>query len=318
MWDLVDRSKGVLSREQHERINAFVSASWSANTKRAYKSDWERFTTWCTWTNRSPLPASPSTVAAFLADQATNGCPGGIPCLYSTIKRRCAAISQAHQLWMEGVNPDGALDYVPPTRSPRVHRVLEGIRRSSNYKPTRKAPLMLEHLLQILPTVSVHDRALLLTAWAGAFRRSEVCAVEIDHVQFVDDGVTIFLPETKTDKSGEGVLTGISRGKVPVTCPVRAMRKWLAERGDEPGRVFRLSPYGLSRLVKRSVVKLGLDPERYAAHSLRAGFITEAATRGIPGWAIKRQTRHKSDAVLATYIRAEGLFEYNVSGMVGL
>ena len=67
-----------------------------------------------------------------------------------------------------------------------------------------------------------------------------------------------------------------------------------------------------------TVIMVDNDPKRIAGHSLRSGHASEAARRGAPGHAIRRQTGHKSDAMLARYIRAGTLFEENSSARLGL
>ena len=61
----------------------------------------------------------------------------------------------------------------------------------------------------------------------------------------------------------------------------------------------------------------GLDPEPFAGHSLRAGFVTTAAGKGIPFDRIMRQTRHKNERVLMTYIRPATIFRHNPTEGLG-
>jgi integrase len=71
-------------------------------------------------------------------------------------------------------------------------------------------------------------------------------------------------------------------------------------------------------VVKRYCEAVGLDPVKYAGHSLRAGMVTQAAMNGVPEHAIMRQTRHKSSEMLRKYIRDGALFRANASGRIGL
>jgi len=82
-----------------------AKAEKAASTRRAYGTDFRLFTVWCDGKGVSALPASPETVAAYLAAQA--GCSKT-----STLGRRVAAIRYAHKLAglplptdAEGVNP---------------------------------------------------------------------------------------------------------------------------------------------------------------------------------------------------------------------
>lgn len=70
----------------------------------------------------------------------------------------------------------------------------------------------------------------------------------------------------------------------------------------------------MARVVKRCAERAGLDPEKFAGHSLRAGFATTAAKRGKSLDAIMRQTLHRSERVARTYIRHAKLFDDNAAG----
>jgi len=71
-------------------------------------------------------------------------------------------------------------------------------------------------------------------------------------------------------------------------------------------------------VVKRYAAAAGLDPAKYAGHSLRAGLVTQAAMNGVQELAIMRQTRHKSADMLRRYVRDASLFRDNASARVGL
>lgn len=80
----------------------------------------------------------------------------------------------------------------------------------------------------------------------------------------------------------------------------------------------RLTDKGVARVVKRAAERAGLDSQRYAGHSLRAGLATSAAAGGAPERAIMRQTGHRSVEVLRRYIRAGTLWDENAAAFVGL
>jgi len=69
-------------------MSAVTGKVLSANTRAGYSADWALFTDWCAATDRSPLPADWSTIAAFTA-----GCPGAP----ATVRRRLAAIAHHHR-----------------------------------------------------------------------------------------------------------------------------------------------------------------------------------------------------------------------------
>jgi integrase len=74
----------------------------------------------------------------------------------------------------------------------------------------------------------------------------------------------------------------------------------------------------VARIIQRAAQRAGLDPHRYAGHSLRAGLATAAAAAGAPERAIMAQTGHRSVTTLRGYIRRGTLFEENAAGYLGL
>jgi len=285
-----------------EEARDYASHSKSANTQRAYRSDWADFTAWCRDHHLAPLPATPATVALYLTDRAKT-------CKTSTLARRVAAISQAHQ----------AADHPSPTKAQTVRQVAAGIRRTKGTKQEGKAPTLL----------GARDRALLLLGFAGAFRRSELVALDVADVQQTRDGLVVTIGRSKTDQEGAGRTVGIPYGGYPQSCPVRALQDWLAAAGIAQGPLFRglkndgallgrLSDKGVARVVQRRAAAVGLDPTRYAGHSLRAGLATAAAAAGKSERAIMAQTGHKSIPMVRRYIREGDLFRENAAANLGL
>ncbi len=136
----------------------------------------------------------------------------------------------------------------------------------------------------------------------------------------------IHLRRSKTDQEGAGRKIGIPHGRTR-WCPVSALNEWLERAGIEDGPVFRpvdrhgevheqrLSGEAVSRVIKERVAAVGLDPDEYSGHSLRAGLATSAAAAaGVSSWKIRQQTGHASDAMLARYIRDGEMFVDNAAG----
>jgi site-specific recombinase XerD len=301
-----------------DQARAYLDAARSANTHRAYRADWRHFADWCATNAVSSLPAASGTLIAYLTAHA-----GWLKA--STLQRRLVAIAQAHRA--------ASLD--SPTTDAGVKSVWRGIRRTVGTAQIGKAALVtddLKLLVAALPpsTAGLRDRALLLLGFAGAFRRSELVALDIADVQIGREGATVTLRRSKTDQEGEGTKVGIPRGQHAVTCPVRALSAWLEALPDDRAPIFRavdragrirdtrLSDRDVARIVKRTALAAGLEPGRYAGHSLRAGLATSAAVAGVEERAIMRQTRHKSVTVARRYIRDGSLFRGNAAGRVGL
>lgn len=71
-------------------------------------------------------------------------------------------------------------------------------------------------------------------------------------------------------------------------------------------------------MVKRAALAAGLNPARYAGHSLRSGLATAAAQAGVSERTIMEQTGHKSLPIVRRYIRRGSLFTENAAAKVGL
>jgi site-specific recombinase XerD len=175
-----------------DRASEFIYQSKSRNTIRAYRADWSHFTKWCREHAQASLPTSPETVALYLTDLSATHKP-------ATLTRRISAISQAHQ--MAGIDT--------PTTSSKVRLVLAGIRRSKGTAQVAKTPVLIEDLRRMvarLPAtlLGARDRALLLVGFSGAFRRSELVALNVDDVAFTRDGLAVNIRRSKTDQEGEG------------------------------------------------------------------------------------------------------------------
>ncbi len=190
----------------------------------------------------------------------------------------------------------------------------------------------LKKMLEKLPgtRVGLRDRALLLVGFAGAFRRAELVSLDVSDLEFSSAGLTITLRRSKTDQEGRSRRLGIPYGSSEATCPVRALEAWLESARIQDGPIFRpldrfqrvqptrLSSERVALIVKRRAKAVGLDPARYAGHSLRAGLATSAAAAGASERVIMSQTGHRSADMVRRYIREGSLFQSNPAAMVGL
>jgi integrase len=295
----------------------YAAGSKAVNTRKAYRSDWEHYTMWCALCGLQALPAEASTVCLYLTAHA-----GQLK--VSTLRRRLACISQAHR----------AAGVETPTAAASVRAVWAGISRAHGAPPRRKTPLVVEAMRQVLDQLDYsprgqRDRALLLICWAGALRRSEVCALRTGDVVIEDRGAIVTVRRGKTDQVGEGRAVGIPFGRRPEYCPVRSYQRWASHlRGrnvpvfvaldpqDRPGPK-PLADRHVARLVKRVCDAAGLVGD-YSGHSLRAGFATAAAAAGASERAIMAQTGHKSILIARGYIRPATLFEDNAAAVAAL
>ncbi len=178
----------------------------------------------------------------------------------------------------------------------------------------------------------IRDTALFLVGFAGTLRRSELVAIDREHLRFTDTGLSITFPRSKTDQDGEGAQLGIPRFGDRDTCPVRALDAWLRRAGIEYGPVFRkvsaagklesrLTADGVWKILRRRAGLAGLvihPTERLSPHGLRAGFITEAYLRGALDEQVMQHVRHTDINTTRGYRRRAKLLVESPANLLDL
>ncbi|MFT3931055.1 MAG: site-specific integrase [Spongiibacteraceae bacterium] len=274
-------------------VDDYISAATASNTRRSYQSAIQHFE--MEW--RGFLPATADSIARYLAAYA--------PTLaLNTLKQRLAALAQWH---IEQGFPD-------PTKAPLVKKTLKGIQALHPEPIKRAKPFQLnqlDHLVAWLdqrialassaeqrPTrlKAARDKALVLIGFWRGFRSDELGSLRVEHITAIpDEGMTLFVPSTKTERSGYGATF-----KTPALsrlCPVTAYAQWIALSELSEGPVFRridrwgnigdegLHPNSFIPLLRELFRIAGIDdPTSYSSHSLRRGFATWANANG---WDIK-------------------------------
>ncbi len=306
---ILDPGAIAAAEELSQASRDFGSAALSTNTTRAYKADWKEFQTWCAARERSSLPALPATVANFASMLASDG--KKVP----TIARKLAAIRFFHR----------AADMDNPADHAGVAAILKGIRRTVGTAPHQKAPATVDVIHALLAQVprntlqGKRDRALLLIGFAGAFRRSELVAINVEDLSFNELGVDVFLPRSKTDQEGKGQSVALLNGKA--LSPVDRLKEWLSAAKITSGPIFRpvsrgdnvlsesLTAQSVALIVKRYAEAAGLDVAKLSGHSLRAGFVTSAAENRASISRIMEVTRHRDPRTVETYVRRADRFK---------
>ena len=277
--------------------------SKSINTLRAYQSDYNDFSLFCSKNGFQVMPTQPKILALYITHLASYS-------KYSTLKRRLASISIIHKTKGHYID----------TKHPIIVENLMGIKRTNGSNQKGKKPILINDLKLLIKAIDeskeknirkIRDKALVLTGFSGGFRRSELVDIEYEDIEFVEEGVKIFVKRSKTDQSGEGMTKAIPYFDNINYCPVKALNKWLVEAQLKDGKIFNISDKSVALVIKKYANYAGLDASKYAGHSLRSGFATSTAESGAEERNIMAMTGHKSTEMVRRYIKEANLFKNN-------
>ena len=279
-----------------------LKSSKAANTLRAYKADFRDFALFCQQNGLNSMPSEPKIITLYLTHLSKYS-------KFSTLKRRLASISVIHKL--NGHYLD--------TKHPIITENLLGIKRVKGTYQKAKNPILISDLKLIINAINhdkesknkIENKALLLIGFSGGFRRSELVSVEYEDIEFVKEGVKIFVRRSKTDQSGEGMTKGIPYFSNPQYCPVISIKNWIEENKIQSGKIFDMSDKNVALIIKKYAALAGLDHRKYSGHSLRSGFATSTAELGAEERSIMAMTGHKTTQMVRRYIKEANLFKNN-------
>ena len=325
LQDLADRARG------------YVEAASSANTRKAYTSDWKHFSAWCRRQGLSPLPPDPQVVGLYITACASGTATAGRkPHSVMTIERRLSAITWNYA--QRGLPLD--------RRDRHIATVLAGIRNTHAAPPRQKEAVLPEQLIAMLETLprgtlrGLRDRAMLLIGFAGGLRRSEIVGLDLGRDQTEDGRGWIEI----SDKGLLVILRGktgwreveIGRGSSDATCPIAAIETWIRFARIAKGPLFRrvrgqgkdvgpdrLNDREVARLVKKAALAAGIRgdlseaerAEKFSGHSLRAGLASAAE---VDERYVQKQLGHASAEMTRKYQRRRDRFRVNLTKAAGL
>jgi site-specific recombinase XerD len=279
-----------------------LKSSKALNTLRAYKADYKDFASFCIKNGFKPMPSEPKIISLYLTYLSKSS-------KFSTLKRRLASLSVIHKLSGHYID----------IKHPMITENLMGIKRIKGSYQKAKKPILIKDLKLIINVIDkdkneknrFKNRALILIGFAGGFRRSELVAILYEDVDFVPEGVKIFVKRSKTDQSGEGMTKGIPYFSNPDYCPVISLKNWIEKSEIKSGKIFDISDKSVALTVKKYTGLAGLDSNKYSGHSLRSGFATSTAELGAEERSIMAMTGHKTTQMVRRYIQEANLFKNN-------
>ena len=279
-----------------------LKSSKATNTLRAYKADYKDFAGFCFKHGFKSMPSEPKVISLYLTHLSQNS-------KFSTLKRRIASISVIHKLSGHYID----------TKHPMITENLMGIKRTKGSYQKAKKPILINDLKSIISFINkdknekrkIKNKALILVGFSGGFRRSELVDILLEDIDFVPEGMKIFIKRSKTDQSGEGMTKGIPYFTNSDYCPVVSLKSWIKISEIKSGKIFNMSDKSVSLIIKKYVSFAGMDPNKYSGHSLRSGFATSAAELGAEERSIMAMTGHKTTQMVRRYIQEANLFKNN-------
>ncbi|PBB65249.1 integrase [Mesorhizobium sp. WSM4312] len=320
-----------------DRARNYVEAASSANTRRAYATDWKHFASWCRRQSIEVFPPDPQVIGLYITACASGAVTGDQkPNSVSTIERRLASLTWNY-----------AQRGQPLDRKDRhITTVMAGIRNTHASPPRQKEAVLPEDLIAMLETLDrgtlrgLRDRAMLLLGFAGGLRRSEIVGLDVARdqtedssgwIEILDNGILV----TLRGKTGWREVE-IGFGSADSTCPAVALKTWLKMGRIAHGPVFRrvtgqgkavgaerLNAQEVARLVKRAAMAAGVrgdlsESERemkFSGHSLRAGLASSAE---VDERYVQKQLGHASAEMTRRYQRRRDRFRVNLTKASGL
>jgi site-specific recombinase XerD len=292
----------------------------SKNTRRSYLSDLKNFLKYLEGKNKNPATVTANSLINYLDDLKENGKK------HATIQRRLVSIRSLYKQYgeqqerEERANGNHDFTYHNPASTDRVKDWMKGLRKTIGVAQAQKRPAT-RRIMQTLINeiegnrlIDFRNRAILAIGYAGASRRSELAALNIEDIERDSEGIYIIVRKGKTDQEGQGLKKFIYYGKKSSLCPVRLLEAWISKAGITEGAVFRqvnkggmvgqrMSDTSIYTVIKKTVAAAGFDPKEFGGHSLRAGLITQLADDGAEERDIMAHSGHKSVVIMRRYIR---------------
>ena len=271
------------------------------NTRRTYGLAWNLFEEFCDLHGYVALPADSKTVVEFLIQQH------GLGLSSSTLMLRLASINAYHV----------SRRHISPTKESQVRITLERLKQlPSNRKSNSKASLTLDLIRNMVGEIDTNtlrgkrDRAMLLYGFNAALRRSQIVAIDVEHIASSgrDHILHVAIPEPR-----KNLTIPIVAMKGSALCPVAAMENWIHSSGITSGPAFRrifpddnlgttrLSDKTVFRLIKTLATRLCLDENDFGAQSLKTDFTFSA---------VDTSFQRKESKLLARNLRVDSLNKY--------
>ncbi|BCE01907.1 site-specific integrase [Marinicellulosiphila megalodicopiae] len=308
----LNTSETPLAQTHYEQaVRTYIKAGTSDNTRKTYRSAIRQFEKW-----GGRLPCESEALIRYAIHKIQSINP-------RTIDLHITAISQWHK--QQGISD--------PTQNITLKKTLEGMRRL-HIQPAKKAkPLQISDVITLLNYLEslpddlrkIRDRALILTAFMGAFRRSELVEIQVKDLEWESQGLKINMKKSKTDQQGQGSSKALPFSPSGA-CAATAIKQWIDLSNIKEGALLcainrwgqisskALHDGAINSILKDRANQAGLEnPSEFSSHSFRRGHATSAARAGVDFRLIKKQGGWKSDASVYRYIEDGTAMQENSS-----
>ena len=199
-----------------------LDGAYSDHTLRSYRSDFRAFLKWCRKRRLKALPATSTTIVAYIDAEGTRLKP-------STVKRRLCALRRIHNL----------CDLGDPTQSEDVQLAIRRVRRAQPSRPKQAHGVtagLRDQLLAVCgdDLIGLRDKVLVSVGFDTLCRRGELVALSIEDFSPTADGrYTVLVRRAKNDPEGAGRTAKLSKASSDV------FRQWLKKAGISRGPLLR-------------------------------------------------------------------------------
>lgn len=271
--------------------------AFSSHTERGRASDLRIYANWCAEQGLAPLPALPSTIAAFVDAMAEIRAP-------ATVSRYVSSIAAAHR----AIGHDWVANSLPVKMAKRRMYRVKGRRQDQAQGLTWA---LRRRILKAAGDrlIDARNRALLATAYDTLLRRSELTALKLADLSEKPCGSAIVLVRrSKTDPQGDGTVVFLAKDTLEL------VNEWIDRSSIRDGFLFRslrsgvigdrLDPSQVPRIYKAMARAAGLSAkvvEGLSGHSTRVGPVQDMVAAGIGAPAIMQAGAWKSVLMVNRY-----------------
>jgi site-specific recombinase XerD len=246
-----------------------IEGAYAPSTIRAYKANFERFIIFSQNHNQSALPADSQIVTTYIKELSDGRLKS------ASIRIAIASISAIHRL----------NQFNDPTTNPDVRIEMRRMHRTLGRESKQAVGINIKTLEAMLKStdksiIGLRDRALILIAYSGMCRRSELIALRVEDINYDNENtMKIKLRRSKTDQDGLGRWLHISNEAQA------AIEDWLDVSKIVSGKLFRgvgisnklsgdLNSSQINRIYKKLARKADISEElikNISGHSMRVG-----------------------------------------------